>query len=260
MRNMRANTTRHLKERPPAQAKPKAVAKKNSSPAKVKKKAVSLAPVVPIEGELIALPKRRGRPERKYTEDLANEILARTADGEGLLSICKSSHMPHERTVRRWVTDDMPPGFADRFARAVYFRHDRWAEEIITIADEPAADMAAVQRNRNRVDSRKWLLSKLQPQRYGDRVDLNVTNKTEKISDDQLEAQLTALMQAKKQDASALETILDEDKPKMITQRPERLAIAKPKPKPVEQYDYGYSDDEDEDDFPKRSVRLVRQG
>jgi hypothetical protein len=234
--------------------------KKNSSPAKAKKKTVSLAPVVPIEGELITLPKRRGRPERKYTEELANEILARTADGEGLLNICQSSHMPHERTVRRWVTDDMPPGFADRFARAVDLRHDRWADEVVSIADEPAKDMAEVQRNRLRVDSRKWILSKLKPERFGDRVDLNVTNKAEKISDDQLEAQLTALMQAKKQDASALETILDDDKPKMIAQRPDRLAIAKPKPKPVEQYGYGYTDEDDEDDLPRQSVRLVRQG
>jgi hypothetical protein len=80
-----------------------------------------------------------------------------------------------------------------------------------------------------------------------------------KISDDQLDAQLTALMQSKKQDATALETILDDDRPKMIARRPERLAIAKPKQKPVEQYGYGYSDDDDEDDIPKQSVRLVRR-
>jgi hypothetical protein len=58
--------------------------------------------------------------------------------------------------------------------------------------------------------------------------------------------------------ASALETIVDGDKPKLITQRPERqLAIAKPKPKAVEHYAYDYRDD-DEDDLSRR--RLVRQG
>jgi hypothetical protein len=254
---MRANTIKSLKEKPSAQAKPKAAPKKKSTPAKAKKKAVSLAPVVPIDGGLIALP-RRGRPERKYTEEMAHEILERVGDGESLRGICKSAHMPDERTARRW-RDENFEGFGDRYAKAIDHCLETWAGEIVTIADEPAADMAAVQRNRGRVDSRKWILSKLRPERYGDRVSLDVTNRSEKLSDDHLEAQLKALLAGKNTEQSAIETIHD-DKPKMITQRKERLAIAKPKPTPVEHYDYGYSDDEDEDDFPKRSVRLVRQG
>jgi hypothetical protein len=50
---------------------------------------------------------------------------------------------------------------------------ERWSEEIVELADEPVApnDNAAVQRARLRVDTRKWLMSKLAPRKYGDRVE-----------------------------------------------------------------------------------------
>jgi hypothetical protein len=209
---------------------------------------------------LITLPRKKGGQQSAYTEALAQEILERMSDGESLNAICQDAHMPHERTVRRWKRDDVR-GFAERFEAARDLLLEKWADEVISIADEPAADMAAVQRNRNRMDSRKWILSKLKPERYGDRVSLDVTNKMEKVSDDHLEAQLSALLAGKKTEQSALETVVDDKpKPKMIAQRPERLAIAKPKPKPIEQDRYSYGDDDDEDDLPRRSVRLVRQG
>jgi hypothetical protein len=244
MRNMRANTSSP---------------KKKSATAKAKK-TVSLAPVVPIEGELIALPRKKGQ-QSAYTEALAQEILERMSDGESLNAICQSAHMPHERAVRRWKRDDVH-GFNERFEDARDLLLEKWADEVISIADEPTADIAAVQRNRNRMDSRKWILSKLKPERYGDRLDMTVVNKTEKISDDNLEAQLKALLAGKKTaEQSALETIHDDKpKPKLITQRPEQLAIAKPKPKPVEHCGYGYGNEDDEDDLPSRSVRLIRQG
>lgn len=55
------------------------------------------------------------------------------------------------------------------------------AEEILEIADDAAGDYDAegrfrpenVQRARLRIDARKWILSKLAPHRYGDRVSLN---------------------------------------------------------------------------------------
>ncbi len=58
------------------------------------------------------------------------------------------------------------------YGRARQDRADLMVEEITTIADtEPDA-----QRARNRIDARKWVASKMQPQVYGDRLDLNVTS------------------------------------------------------------------------------------
>ena len=45
------------------------------------------------------------------------------------------------------------------------------AREILEIADAPCADQVAVQRARNRIDTRKWLAAKLAPRKYGDRVE-----------------------------------------------------------------------------------------
>ena len=53
------------------------------------------------------------------------------------------------------------------------------AEEILDIADDSGGDWVedklnpeVVARARLRVDSRKWILSKLVPKKYGDKVDL----------------------------------------------------------------------------------------
>jgi hypothetical protein len=213
---------------------------------------VSLAPVVPVE--IVTLPRKRGQ-QSAYTEALAYEILERMSDGESLNAICQSAHMPDERTIRRWKQDDVH-GFAARYETARDLLLEKWADEIILIADEPASDMPSVQRNRGRVDARKWILTKLKPERYGDRVDLSVVNRTEKISDEQLDAQLKALMEAKKQGSPAIETILDDrpKTPRMITHRPERLPITKPKS--MEQH---YEDGDDEEDMPKKTVHLVRR-
>ena len=53
------------------------------------------------------------------------------------------------------------------------------ASETLAIADQPAGstesgatDSGAVQKQRLQVDTRKWLLSKLAPKKYGDRMTL----------------------------------------------------------------------------------------
>jgi terminase small subunit-like protein len=58
--------------------------------------------------------------------------------------------------------------------RAREERADLLAKEILEIADAPRADQVAVQHARNRIDTRKWLASKLAPRKYGDRVEHDV--------------------------------------------------------------------------------------
>ena len=45
------------------------------------------------------------------------------------------------------------------------------AKEILEIADAPCKDAVEVAHARNRLDTRKWLASKLAPRKYGDRVE-----------------------------------------------------------------------------------------
>jgi len=56
-------------------------------------------------------------------------------------------------------------------ARAREERGDLLAKEILEIADAPCENAVEVQHARNRIDTRKWLASKLAPRKYGDRVE-----------------------------------------------------------------------------------------
>jgi hypothetical protein len=48
------------------------------------------------------------------------------------------------------------------------------AKEILEIADTPCTNQVEVAQQRNRLDTRKWLASKLAPRKYGDRVEHDV--------------------------------------------------------------------------------------
>jgi hypothetical protein len=50
-----------------------------------------------------------------------------------------------------------------------------------------------VQRSKLRVDSRKWLLSKLAPKKYGDRTDVNLSGSIS-IPEEQLDARIAELL------------------------------------------------------------------
>ena len=122
-----------------------------------------------------------------YSDALAEEILARVSAGEGLKTICQEGHMPSEAAVRQWVREDRGvdtengrEGFASLYARARELGCDSIAEEIISISDEPILfndepNNAIVQHARLRTDNRRWLLSKLAPKKYGDKVTTEVT-------------------------------------------------------------------------------------
>lgn len=128
-----------------------------------------------------------GRPTQ-YSEYLAELICSRIADGESLVAICKSEHIPHRSTVLRWAADN--PAFCDKYARAREAQAELLAEEIIEIADDTSGDFKLVvkdgkeeavydaehvQRSKLRVDARKWFASKVAPAKYGDKqtIDLN---------------------------------------------------------------------------------------
>ena len=103
-----------------------------------------------------------------YDQALADEICDRIARGRGLISVCNDPGMPTYSTVRKWLKEH--DFFARDYARARVDQADTYADEIVEIADtEPDPNRARV-----RVEARKWTASKLRPQAYGDRIDLNV--------------------------------------------------------------------------------------
>jgi hypothetical protein len=133
----------------------------------------------------------RGRPTL-YTEAVAAEVCSRLATGETLRCICKDEHIPAASTVIGWALEDRE-GFSERYARAREMQREVWADEITDISDDGSNDWMKrenkdgsdayllngehVQRSKLRVDSRKWLLSKLEPKKYGDRTHIEATGK-----------------------------------------------------------------------------------
>lgn len=104
--------------------------------------------------------------QSSYTRKLADLICARLPEGESLRSICKDPGMPTEGTVRGWALRNHD-GFEVKYRQARLLQLDAWADAIVDIADDPSRDP----RDRQvRVDTRKWLMSKIAPKRYGDRL------------------------------------------------------------------------------------------
>ena len=132
-----------------------------------------------------------GRPS-VYTDQLSDEICDRLTIGESLVHICKPDHMPNCSTVFRWLGDEKHNEFCKRYTRAREVQADFMAAEILDIADDGVNDWVErankdgskstvldnehVQRSRLRVDTRKWLMSKLKPKKYGDKLGLNVVD------------------------------------------------------------------------------------
>ena len=116
--------------------------------------------------------KQRARPV--YTPELAHEICRRLTEGDTLREICKGGDMPAESTVRLWVVDDLN-GFAAHYARARLVGYHTMADELVEIADNPEIEAASVNRDRLKVDTRKWLLSKALPKLYGDKLTAEVS-------------------------------------------------------------------------------------
>lgn len=81
------------------------------------------------------------------------------------------------------------PERIEQYARAREAQADKFAEDIISIADDGArdtyidengntrTDQDVIARSRLRVDARKWLASKMAPKKYGERTESEVTHK-----------------------------------------------------------------------------------
>tara|TARA_R100001086_G_C11694547_1_gene219570 strand:- start:3 stop:410 length:408 start_codon:yes stop_codon:yes gene_type:complete len=111
-----------------------------------------------------------GRPT-DYNEAIAAHICSEMAGGRSLRSICEDEGMPGRSTVFQWLAKHKE--FADQYARAQEDRTTAFAEDIIEIADDGNAE--DVQRAKLRVDARKWLMSKMAPKKYGDKVTQELT-------------------------------------------------------------------------------------
>lgn len=135
---------------------------------------------------------RLGRPSH-YNEKIADEICEKIAiSTKGLNHLCKENDgWPNPDTVYQWRLKHS--SFAEKYARAKQEQIQAYVDEINDIADDTSQDTLTkydkdgepyevcnsewINRSRLRVDTRKWIASKLMPKLYGERViqDTNIT-------------------------------------------------------------------------------------
>ena len=123
-----------------------------------------------------------GRPT-DYSDELANSICEKLMAGVSLREICRADDMPNRSSVHKWLSENTV--FSDQYVRACDIRADGMFDEMFDIADDSANDWMKrkdgeevlngehVQRSKIRIDTRKWALARMQPKKYGDRLDLN---------------------------------------------------------------------------------------
>lgn len=115
--------------------------------------------------------RKTGRPS-KYSNEMAEKICEKIANGRSLRSICAEDGMPTTSTVCKWLIENKE--FSEQYARAREKQADYFAEEIIEIADSAEAESAAVSKAKLQIDARKWAASKIAPKKYGDKQEIDV--------------------------------------------------------------------------------------
>ena len=110
---------------------------------------------------------------------LTDAVLQNMRDGNSLRKSCLLAGVKIG-TFLDWVAKDAQ--LAEQYARAREILLEYHAEEILEIADEAvgstesgATDSGAVQKQKLQIDSRKWILSKLAPKKYGDKITQELT-------------------------------------------------------------------------------------
>lgn len=110
-----------------------------------------------------------GRPT-DYTSELGDEICRRIASPMSLSKVCQAADMPGMSAVFAWLRKY--PEFTEQYQRAIEERTEAQAEEILDISDDSSIDP---KRARLMVDTRKWLMSKMKPKKYGEKVTTELT-------------------------------------------------------------------------------------
>ncbi len=125
-----------------------------------------------------------------YKRRKAEAVINRIAEGASIRKACEAEGIKRP-TFAKWMANEADKELCDQYARAREMQLDAWADEIIDIADDSSLDIEVkeeggyevrgevVQRSRVRIDSRKWLLSRLKPEQYSEKRELNLKGRVD---------------------------------------------------------------------------------
>lgn len=143
--------------------------------------------IAPDDGhDLVALPAGAVVYLGSVTEGVFAAVLALITDGSSMRAACAEAGVTRQSFLR--YVDAGGAERADQYARSLAAGCDALADDMLSIADDGSADWEtrrdangneyqvvnneAVQRSKLRADTRKWLLSKRLPKKYGDKLEL----------------------------------------------------------------------------------------
>lgn len=121
--------------------------------------------------------------------DMIAYVLAKIAEGNSVREIFANrimidgQRLCDRTTFFDWIDKDTEK--ANQYARAMELRQEKIFEEILEIADTPQEGITKketekgieittgdmIQHRRLQVDARKWMLGKMNPKKYGDRLE-----------------------------------------------------------------------------------------
>lgn len=128
------------------------------------------------------------------------EIIEHISNGLSLKNALEiNKHLPSRPIVYQWLNEehkDYDIVFLNNYARACEERADAIFDEILEIADDSTGDVKVISnegqpdkevfnsefaaRSRIKIDARKWVLGRMKPKKYGEKLDL--TSDGEKIT------------------------------------------------------------------------------
>lgn len=123
---------------------------------------------------------------QKEIDSIFGTIVQHIKDGNSLRSALRLDGMPTSETFYKWCDSDEEK--ATQYARADKDREDKIFNEILDIADDGTNDYMTItkgdqtynvedrevtSRSKLRVEARKWVLSKMNPQKYSDKLQVD---------------------------------------------------------------------------------------
>ena len=118
--------------------------------------------------------KRRGNAKKTnaqthpvmYSQTVVNKICKALIEGNSLIAISQRDRMPSLGTIYKWLKTY--PEFEKAYRNAKMLQMDSLGERLLDISNE----YEDVQRARLMSDNIKWLMSKVAPTKYGNRLAL----------------------------------------------------------------------------------------
>jgi len=152
----------------------------------------------------------------KYSKEIIKKICDEIEAGESVAEICRQDGMPKRKTVYQWLAKY--PDFMEKYRASKMAGVEALVDQMMDIANDASEDFKRdddgcvlldkkgnrvidgehVQRSRLKIDTIKWVATKLVPRLYGDKTQVEHTGEVgvKALSDEQLKLKIISLQKS----------------------------------------------------------------